>query len=198
MSSSDSASSVLESETPNTRVITFAVDVSSLDLLQINKDEFETLKASSHGSSALFHDQGVVGTILLMNKQSAFIWLGWGQVTKSPDGTESSTSRTSTGKSINSRMGSLVAAMPRTKYQGAFSGDCEASTTKLIGSEQEEMDTLGRNMASRLSSKLCISVLLSCHLDGIPASEGLDSGLVQHRVAALAERKIHQLLKNSP
>lgn len=96
-------------------------------------------------------------------------------------------------------MGPLLVAMPRTKYQDAFSSDTEASTSKLIGGDREDDEMIGRQMASRLSQRLGISVLVSCSLAGAPAnmaaSQGVDEALIQHRAAALAEREIGRILQ---
>ena len=94
-------------------------------------------------------------------------------------------------------MGPLVVAMPRSKYQGAFSSGTESSTSKLIGSNAEEEEMVARQMSSRLSQRLGISVFVSCSFAGAPdmASQGVDEGMVQHRGAALAEREIYRIVK---
>jgi len=93
-------------------------------------------------------------------------------------------------------MGPLIVAMPRTKYKGAFS-TTESSTSKLTGSNVEEEETVARQMSSRLSQRLGISVFVSCSLAGAPemASRGVDEGMIQHRAAALAEREIYRMVK---
>jgi hypothetical protein len=189
---------VVENETSNTTVIPFAVNVA--DTFQKGAmgrpvEQLESLKNSSAGRG-IFAEKGIVGTIILMNKTSAYIWFGWGQLQSG--NAEDAESQTALGKSSSVSMGSLNVGMPRTNYQGAFAGDTEASTSKLIGSENEDEDSLGRNMASRLSSKLGISIIIACNLEGAPAVavEGLDSGMVQHQAAAQAERKILQILRN--
>lgn len=95
-------------------------------------------------------------------------------------------------------MGPLVVAMPRTQYQGAFSAEREASSTKLVGSDAEDEELLCRQMASRLSTKLGVSVLVSGSLAKTPgpSAQGLDQDTMQHRAAALAEQEIYRLLKD--
>lgn len=94
-------------------------------------------------------------------------------------------------------MGPLVVAMPRSKYQGAFSDNVEVSTSKLVGSENEDYEEIARQMASRLTKKLGIAIFASCNFEGGPqvAVEGIDQGMVIHRAAALAEREIARILK---
>lgn len=104
-------------------------------------------------------------------------------------------------------MGPLVVAMPRTTYQGAFSTDQEASSTKLVGSPHEDEELLCRQMASRLAAKLGVSVFVSCSLDGSSSSamgtptgpsvtQGVDAAMIQHRAAAMAEKEIYKLLQD--
>ena len=92
-------------------------------------------------------------------------------------------------------MGPLIVAMPRTQYQGAFSA--EASSTKLVGSDFEDEEIACRQMASRLSSKLGVSVFCSSSLSNTPgpASQGVDPTMIQNRAAALAEKHVYQLLQ---
>jgi hypothetical protein len=95
-------------------------------------------------------------------------------------------------------MGPLIVAMPRTKYQGAFC-EAEACTSKLIGCEGEDDEMIARQMSSRLSQRLGMSVLVSCSFAGAPAmaQQGVDAGAIQHRAAALAEREIGRLLREA-
>lgn len=94
-------------------------------------------------------------------------------------------------------MGPLLAAMPRTDYKGAFSGNLDASNTRLVGGDDEEVEMIARQMASRLSRRLQIPVLVSCSFEGAPdviTQQGIDSKELQHRAAALAEREIAAVL----
>lgn len=147
------------------------------------------LRAASNGLS-----RGIVGTILLMNKKSAYIWLGWGEV-MNPVSVPTSVS--DFGASTSLSIGPLITAMPRTRYQGAFSEDSEGSTSKLIGSDNEEEEMLARNMSAKISRKLGIPVMLSCSFDASPATldEGVDNDSLQHGGISKAERKIIQILQ---
>jgi hypothetical protein len=95
-------------------------------------------------------------------------------------------------------MGPLIVAMPRTKYQGAFSSVADASSSKLISSDNEEEETIARQMGCRLSQKLGVPVFVSCSFARAPAMaiDGVDQTMIQHKAAALAERKISLLLRN--
>jgi len=94
-------------------------------------------------------------------------------------------------------MGPLLVAMPRTNYRGAFSESGEASSSKLVGGDDEDEEMTARQMASRLSTRLGIPVFVSCSFDGAPqmAREGVDRATVQHRAAAQAEREIARILQ---
>jgi hypothetical protein len=106
-------------------------------------------------------------------------------------------------------MGPLIVAMPRNRYKGAFSGGSSSGNSmeslacsKLIGSDNEDEETIGRQMASRLTHKLGVSVLISCHFNDNNGnhnsilSQGIDRDMLQHRAAALAEREIFRLLQD--
>lgn len=101
-------------------------------------------------------------------------------------------------------MGPLFVAMPRTNYQGAFAGGVSssqsiASSSKLIGSDDDEECMTARQISSRLSQKLKIPVFVSCSLSkGIPQLlvDGMDHNMVQQHASALTEKEIcHILLK---
>lgn len=192
--------SVIEDEQTNAEVIPFAVHLSLSDFMD-NPDENDARKDQTISHPLLiFLDKGIVGTILLLNRKSVYVWFAWGEPMVSPPSADStiSSERTkhSAGKGSDLEMGPLMIGMPRTIYQGAFSGALEASVSKLVGSADEEEETLARNIASRLSKKLGISVMLSCSLKGCPASaeEGLEASIVQARAAAQAEREILDIL----
>jgi hypothetical protein len=114
-------------------------------------------------------------------------------------------------------MGPLIVAMPRNTYQGAFSapnnsnsssGSSSSSmeslaSSKLIGSDNEDEETIGRQMASRLTHRLGVSVFISCHFNDNNScsnsslmAQGIDMDMLQHRAAALAEREIYRLLQD--
>jgi len=104
-------------------------------------------------------------------------------------------------------MGQVVVAMPRTNYKGAFgTGSKEASCSHIVGSANSDNQMLASQMASRLSTRSGMAVFVSCQLASAEedASEswrtGMDSEMISHRAAALAEKKIwsimQELLKN--
>lgn len=121
-------------------------------------------------------------------------------------------------------MGPLVMAMPRTRYVGAFGGSGgakEPSCSTLIGSEAAEDSLLGNQMASRLSLRSGRAVLVSCQLlqqqqqiqmqqmqqQQMPGmsmgisddnwSAGMDHDMISHKAAALAEKEIWRILRQT-
>lgn len=138
----------------------------------------------------LMDDAGIVGSILVL-KNAAMIWLGWGHVDSrgGSAGIE--------GRGIPS-MGSLVVGFPRTQYKGSGSG--EASCSQLLGGDSEDQ-ILGWQMAGRLSQQLGFPIFVSCALFAADPPQwmaGLDKEAITHRGAAMAERKARQLLKDQP
>ena len=93
-------------------------------------------------------------------------------------------------------MGPLMVAMPRSKYQGAFSTG-EASTSKLVGDLSEDSELLASQMASRLSVRAKIPVFVSCSFANAPSSQGggVEVGMLEQRAAALAEKEVWRILK---
>ena len=95
-------------------------------------------------------------------------------------------------------------SMPRTSYQGAFSEPTSSgsggATTKLVGSAVEEEELYCRQAAGRLAAKLQrVAVICSCSFRGTdapPAAAGMDPALLQHRAAALAEKRVYEILKD--
>eukprot|EP00977_Amphora_coffeiformis_P017566 scaffold5787_cov157-Amphora_coffeaeformis.AAC.10 len=151
---------------------------------------------------------GIVGTITILRK-AVMIWFGWGNLELGGVGggaTESSSQPTS-GEAGNKNwsrskpppMGPLMVAMPRIAYQGAFSSDGSA-TTKLVGSDDEDEELTCRQMASRLTAKLGVSVFCSCSLTtGAAMPTGMDpttASWMPQRAAALAEKHVYQMLKD--
>ena len=142
----------------------------------------------------------MVGTITVL-KTSYIIWFGWGQTQESPEDGRAgvnnsrivgSNQQQQGGNSNNKAMGQFLVAMPPRKFGSA---PAESSTSKLIGGEHDD-DMIARAMASRLSQKCGRPVLIGCSLD--PAhiqSMGLDPDLLHGRAAALAEKRIWELLK---
>jgi Proteasome assembly chaperone 4 len=138
----------------------------------------------------MMNDAGIVGSILVL-KNAAMIWLGWGHV----DSRSSST--TVEGRGIPS-MGSVVVGFPRTQYKGSGSG--EAACSQLLGGDSEDQ-ILGWQMAGRLSQQLGYPIFVSCALFAADPPEwmaGLDKAVIAQRGAAMAERKVRQLLKEQP
>ena len=132
-------------------------------------------------------DAGIVGSVLVLNN-AAMIWLGWGHV----DSRNGST--TVEGRGIPT-MGSMVVGFPRTQYKGV--GDGEASCSQLVGGDSEDQ-MLGWQMAARLSQQLGYPIFVSCSLfesETQPWMAGLDKASVAQVAAAMAERKVRQLLK---
>ena len=102
-------------------------------------------------------------------------------------------------------MGQLLVAMPRTKYQGAFSSK-DAHCSQLIGGSSSDDQMIATQMATRLSTKLGQAVFVSCELSTTDSSSvssssdegwitGLDRDMISQRAAALAEKKVWQLLQ---
>ncbi|GKY95175.1 hypothetical protein MPSEU_000480900 [Mayamaea pseudoterrestris] len=177
----------------NVEVVPFGVHVSSVsDMLAFERPS--SLKATL--TSNLYLEKGIVGTILVMNNKSVLVWFGWGQLDHEASGTKARRP-TAIGTATNLGMRPLMIGMPRTKYQGAFSGESEGPVSKLIGSENDEEETLARNLSARLSMKLGVPVMVSCSFEGCPLSlEGdVEAGTIQHRAAAQAERKIFKILQ---
>lgn len=95
-------------------------------------------------------------------------------------------------------MGPFMVAMPRNKYQGAFSA--ESPTSKLIGSfEGVPSEMIASQMAERLSQRLNMAVFVSCSLEETPSVTGCDGDLERHmlrsRAGALAEGEVVRVLE---
>ncbi len=102
-------------------------------------------------------------------------------------------------------MGPMVVAMPRTKYQGAFSSDATSGTScsQLVGGDSCDDQMILHQMASRLSHKLNMPIFvsgdLSSHTHAVLGEEllsGLDPSVVAQRAAALAEREVSRIVTN--
>lgn len=94
----------------------------------------------------------------------------------------------------------MIVAMPRTQYRGAFSADAQdATSSKMIGSENEDEETIARQMSTRLSRRLGIPVFVSASLEGAPkdAIDGEDEGMVQQKASALVEKVVYRILSQS-
>mmetsp|Transcript_27702 Transcript_27702/g.59203 ORF Transcript_27702/g.59203 Transcript_27702/m.59203 type:complete len:204 (-) Transcript_27702:306-917(-) len=156
-------------------------------------------------------ENGVVGSIVMMGKKSAMVWVSWGPLDTSEEAKTSPETYSSFG-SGSPTMGQLVVAMPRTQYKGAFPiGSKEASCSQLVGSSSSEDQMLANQMASRLSSRSGMAIYVSCQLSSAIAnnggsaggagpglnqiSSGMDLEMLSHRAAALAEKEIWRILQ---
>ena len=103
-------------------------------------------------------------------------------------------------------MGQVLVSMPRTNYKGAFgTGSNEPSCSQIIGSASGEDQMLASQMASRLTTRSGMAIFVSCQLSASAASAGgggggqwivgLDSDVLSHRGAALAEKEIWNILQ---
>lgn len=170
---------------------------------------------------ALMGDTGIVGSIVLMGEKLAMIWVGWGQIQYSSSKAAANTVASgSLGRDFGKGapiMGQLLVSMPRTHYRGAFgTGAKEPSTSQLIGSVSNEDQMLANQMASRLSVRSGRAIFISCQLssaatngvgpDGSPVSgihtadswtTGLNSEMISHKAAALAEKEIWKILQEN-
>jgi hypothetical protein len=102
-------------------------------------------------------------------------------------------------------MGQVVVSMPRTNYKGAFgTGSKEPSCSHIIGSASSEDQMLASQMASRLTTRSGMAVFVSCQLSSSGGggdaesggwTAGMDSDMISHRAAALAEREVWKILQ---
>lgn len=154
-------------------------------------------------------EYGIVGSVVIMGEKSAMVWISWGPLdTSTKASLDTSQSFASFGKGTPT-MGQLVVAMPRTSYKGAFApGSKEASCSQLVGSSSSEDQMLANQMASRLSSRSGMAIYVSCQLSstntnaridgdgsGSINSLGMDSEILSHRAAALAEKEVWRILQ---
>lgn len=154
-------------------------------------------------------ENGIVGSVVIMGEKSAMVWISWGPLdTSTKASLDTSQSFASFGKGTPT-MGQLVVAMPRTSYKGAFApGSKEASCSQLVGSSSSEDQMLANQMASRLSSRSGMAIYVSCQLSstntnaridgdgsGSINSLGMDSEILSHRAAALAEKEVWRILQ---
>jgi len=168
--------------------------------------------ANGASSAALSSGIGMVGTITVL-KTSCIVWFGWGKTTTTTNSGDNNSNEAKEGEPRvgvnNSRilgsnqgskscsMGQFLIAMPPRKYGSSSPAGAESSTSKLIGNDYEDNDTIARQMATRLSQKYQKPVLVSCHLDpSIAQSMGADPDLIHAKAAALAEKRIWELLSS--
>merc|ERR1719491_1449187 len=167
--------------TKNIDVVSFAVSIPNIiDGIDIDRGEKE-------GST-------VVGTVTFMNK-SAMIWIGWGDIEPEKSEDPCCIGNCDTVGTGTPMMGSLVVAMPRTKFSGVSRNSEEAPCSQLISGSSDEEMMLGWQMASRLSRKIGWPIFVSCSLGnnitGIESGSAMNdfNGLSAQRAAAFSERE---------
>ncbi|CAB9520471.1 expressed unknown protein [Seminavis robusta] len=220
-SSSTGDGDVMLLPSPRLNVLSFAVSVpasSTMDPISFDDDYDDTVGAAmselgisssskkkkkppmTQNASAM-DGIGMVGTIILL-KTSVIVWFGWGATSKTPT-QDSTNGREGVNHSRilgslpqeQHAMGHLLVAMPPRKFGGA-SSEPQSSTSKLIGGEYPDDETVAQQMARRLSQKSKMPVLVSCQLDPTHAqSMGFDPDLLHARAAALAEQHIWSILQ---
>jgi hypothetical protein len=190
---------IIEISPPQIPVIPFAVALPTSTL-----QSWDDPSPPKGNAVSLMGDNGIVGSIVLLNN-SVMVWVGWGTLqlpsssllfpglpTTIPD------SNSGFGKGIPT-MGQLVVAMPRTNYKGGSSNTTnnDASCSHLIGSANSDDQMLASQMASRLSTRSGKAVLVSCQLSATQNewTAGLDSEMISHRAAAMAEKEIWRILQ---
>jgi hypothetical protein len=166
----------------------------------------------------------VVGTITVMKRSSAFVWVGWGDCEPQDSQPPLSYNDNSPARSLSTlpNMGPLVISMPRTNYySGSIGTDSNSSYTnvdpacsQLIGGENVDDQMIGWQMASRLSSKLGWPILVACSLAATAASSNVvssargdatvpleestnstsEGSLLSHKAAAVGEKEIYRIL----
>lgn len=186
----DKTESVTELSDAQVPVIPFAISVPKL---ASQTPGAPTLEDSLVGNS------GIVGTIVLL-KNSAMIWVGWGKLdTNVSHGASSESPRTFVVGTGKPPQGQCLVAMPRTGYKGAFgTGSKEAPCSQIIGSASSDDQMLAAQMGSRLSTRSNMAVFVSCQFSGDDVNEwnaGMDTEVLSHRAAAGAEKEIWRILQ---
>ena len=99
----------------------------------------------------------------------------------------------------------VMVPMPRTNYKGAFgTGSKEPSCSHILGSASSEDQMLASQMASRLTTRSGMAVFVSCQLSSSVGGDaesggwtaGMDSDMISHRAAALAEKEVWRILQD--
>lgn len=191
---------VVEIETPQIPAIPFAISLPASTLQRLDDDP---LKTDNDNTVSLIGDNGIVGSIVLLNN-ALIVWVGWGtlNLTSTSEDLGLHTTQVAFGKGIPV-MGQLVVSMPRTNYKGSFGGTGNsagnASCSHIIGSANSDDQMLASQMASRLSTKSGKAVFVSCQLSAAHSDNswtaGLDSETIAHRAAAMAEKEIWRILQ---
>jgi hypothetical protein len=183
------------------QVLCFCVPVSS------SLDQFDSVYANiihedRVAGTSSSPEMCVVGTITVMDRCSAIVWMGWGSASQSDSPSEPKE------RALVSlcAMGPTVMAMPRIKFSGMPPN--ESPCTQLIGGENEDDQIIGWQMACRLSHKLGWPIVVSCSLAstdmrreglGMATEDGLiigEGGAQSHRAAALGEKEVIRLLSS--
>ena len=160
-------------------------------VIDMDLSERTDVSRAMHGNIASLttgsSNKCVVGTITVMQRSSAFVWVGWGdgepQDSQPPLSYNNNNNSPARSLSTLPIMGPLVISMPRTKYySGSIGSDSSSSYTtvdpacsQLIGGENVDDQMIGWQMASRLSSKLGWPILVACSLAATAASSNIVS-----------------------
>eukprot|EP00980_Cylindrotheca_fusiformis_P022294 scaffold9176_cov129-Cylindrotheca_fusiformis.AAC.18 len=189
VANSDSVKTLSEAEIP---VLPFAVSLPKAALQSRDSSPLE---------KTVVGDKGIVGTIVLLTN-SVMVWVGWGTIhVDAPDSESKELSATFGIGSGNPPQGQCLVAMPRTGYRGAFGTDSrEAPCSQLIASASSDDQMLAAQMASRLSTRASMAVIVSCQLSlsiGNEADEWhtLETNALSHRAAAMAEKEVWRILQ---
>lgn len=199
-------------------MITFCVPLSGLSNKESGTEEAAdgvAAPGATHGNNILLsaNNKCVVGTITVMKRSSAFIWIGWGDCEQQYYNSQPQPNTTSrrSASSLPS-MGPLVISMPRTNYIGNISSVSDPSCSQLIAGENVDDQMIGWQMASRLSLQLGWPILVACSLAATSASANIsttfassaaleeyntaasEASLMSHRAAAMGEKEICRIL----
>ena len=175
---SDEDTKVVLMETPQIPIIPFGVKLPAATLMGFDEP---SMPSSQTDSMSLMGDNGIVGSIILLNN-SVMVWVGWGTLnvmstTSEPALAPPNTSHASSfGKGIPN-MGQLTVAMPRTNYRGMSNNNKDASTSQIIGGANSDDNMLAAQMASRLSTKSnkAVFFLLSNDLSPLATNRNCNS-----------------------
>jgi hypothetical protein len=176
---------------PQIPVISFAVALPSSALQNVDDP------ASKNN---LVGNNGIVGTIIVL-QNSVMVWVGWGELDMNPSDDASEEHEFGSGRPTQ---GQCLVAMPRLGYKGAFGGTSskDPSCSQIIASASSEDQMLASQMASRLTTRSDMAVFVSCQLttggsngpDEFTA--GLDSEVLSHRAAAMAEKEVWRIIQS--
>ena len=194
----------LERESSNIEIVPFAVRLNESVLQGLddfdNDNDATTATAPPVSKNSLLRmsDHGIVGTVTFLGKSSAMVWMSWGKLSTS------TTTAVVMGRGVPPTIGQMVAAFPRSQYQGAFSSSNSGGlTTQLLGGDCQDNQHLVHQMASRLTQQTGQPVLVSSALfanddnDNVPEwMTGHDRFQTTMRAATVAERHVCHMIKN--